>query len=463
MFIETVTTPGLAHNSYVVGAGRRAVVIDPRLDIGVYLRCAEARGARIEAVLETHRNEDLWSGAARLAERVGAQVLHGEGLDWRFGSTVKDGDGLDLGDLQVRILATPGHTDESLTFVAIDRETGDSPVAAFTGDALFVGAVGRADFYPERREEVAGALYDSLHEQILSLGDQALVYPAHGSGSACGGGLATRALSTVGYERRHNRWLGMDRAAFVAEKSRERHPMPPYFSHMERLNLHGKTGPARLPPTRLLPPEEVRERRDDGAHVVDVRSHEAWLGGSVPGSLCLPVDMIASWAGWLLDPEDPVVLVAADAAQAREATRHFARIGLLHVVGMVQGGVAAWETAGLPVQTIRAVGGPELLACWKGPRRSFTLLDVRKDDEWAQGHVPESRHRPLSGLAGKRRNRLDGLPTDRPLVTFCGSGRRAAVAASLLAAAGHEDVRVALGSWQAWQALDGPCETEDDG
>ncbi|MEZ6183699.1 MAG: MBL fold metallo-hydrolase [Planctomycetota bacterium] len=249
MLFETVETPGLAQRSYLIGSQGQAAVIDPRRDCEVYLELARKRGLEIRYVLETHRNEDLISGAPTLAEWTGARVLHGPNPAGpvAYAETVREGERLELGQLILEVLETPGHTDDHLAFALFDQDYPDGAVGVFTGDALFVGDVGRADFYPERREQVAGQLYDSL-QKLLALGDQALIYPAHGAGSVCGSGVAERGFSSIGLERR-NPLLQLDREAFVARKLAETHYIPPYFQLMRRLNLEGAP-----PPPRVLRP-----------------------------------------------------------------------------------------------------------------------------------------------------------------------------------------------------------------
>ena len=225
MLLEKIKTPGLAHLSYLVGSGGQAAVIDPRRDCAIYVEKARAAGLEITHIFETHRNEDLVSVAPILADMTGATVLHGPNPEQPivYAQTVRDGDCFTIGQLNIQVLETPGHTDDHLAYALFDTAYPDKAVGVFTGDALFVGDVGRTDFYPERREEVAGLLYDSL-QKILALGDQAIIYPAHGAGSVCGSSMAEREFSTVGHERVNNPRLQMtDREAFIRFKVSENH------------------------------------------------------------------------------------------------------------------------------------------------------------------------------------------------------------------------------------------------
>jgi hydroxyacylglutathione hydrolase len=244
MFLQIIRSEGLFHLSYLIGHDGRAAVIDPRRDCRIYVDMAHSRGARIEYIFETHRNEDYVIGSKELAHLTGAEIRHGGRLDFEYGRAVADGDTFDLGDLRLEILETPGHTFESISIAVTDTGFGEAPVAVFTGDALFVGDVGRTDFFPDRAEEVAGLLYESIFRKILPLGDQAILYPAHGAGSVCGEGMAEREFSTLGMERISNPVLQMkDRDVFIRFKASEHHDKPPYFRRMEKYNLEGSAPP----------------------------------------------------------------------------------------------------------------------------------------------------------------------------------------------------------------------------
>ncbi len=259
MFLEKVKSEGIAHLSYILGDGSEAVVIDPRRDCEVYINIADREGTRITRIFETHRNEDYVVGSQDLAHRTGATIHHGKGLDFSYGEDVSEGDSFELGDLRLTILETPGHTLESISIVVTDKNYGDDAVAVFTGDALFIGDVGRTDFYPDRAREVAGALYDSIFNKILPLGDQTILCPAHGAGSVCGDSMASREFSTLGHERLNNPVLQKTaREDFIEFKVNEHHYQPPYFRKMEEYNQHGP------PPLDNLPNPVTDESRRGG-------------------------------------------------------------------------------------------------------------------------------------------------------------------------------------------------------
>lgn len=452
MFVETIKTPGLAHLSYVIGAGGRAAVIDPRRDCEVYVERATAQGCRITHILETHRNEDIVSGAPLLAAQTGAEVFHGPDPAGAvaYARTLSEGESFLLDTLLIKVLETPGHTDDSLSFAIYDTAFGNDAVAVFTGDALFVGDVGRTDFYPDRAAEVAGLLYDSLGK-ILALGDQAILYPAHGAGSVCGNNMADREFSTLGYERRHNPMLQIgDRDAFIAKKLAEHHYQPPYFRLMGRLNSEGAAAPRHPLSPRPLDVGEV-ERLAREAVLVDVRGTAAYLGAHPPRSLDLPEDMVSTFAGWLLEPGQPLVLIAKDAAQATTVARHLARIGYDRVVGYLDATMPGWAALGGRLASVPAVGLGEVAQRVDERPRGWTLLDVRGADEVAQGVIEGAE----TIYVGELPQYLDRLDRGRHYTTMCASGARAAIAASVLRRHGFYSVDVFLGSMGAWQRAGG--------
>lgn len=456
MFVETVKTEGLAHLSYVVGDGLTAAVIDPRRDVRVYERIAQRRGVAITHVFETHRNEDLVTGSENLARRTGADVLRGTTDEYQvpYAKMVKEGVRVELGQASLTVLETPGHTMDSICLVLRHGETGDSPLGVFTGDALFVNDVGRTDFYPDRAEEVAGLLYDSLHDKILPLGDQTIVYPAHGAGSVCGQGMADRDFTTIGYEKAHNRRLQLSRKDFLKAKTREHHDYPPYFRRMETLNASQGPGLDACPPLPgPIAVEDFAKKREDGMLMVDLRMVESFAGGHIPGSISLPASMIASFAGWVLPYDTPIGFVAASQAQAERAALQLARIGYDRVEGYLDDAVIGWAKTGRPVETLGGLDGPDFKQALE-EGAGFTVLDVRSKPEVEEGRIKGSTHVFLGELPG----RLDELDRTSPVVTFCGSGQRAGIAASLLKRAGFAKVSVNWGSMAACQALGCPIE-----
>ena len=450
MFLEKIKTPGLSHLSYIIGSGGQAAVIDPRRDFEVYVERARAEGLEITHIFETHRNEDLLSGSPILADLTGATVHHGPNPagNVAFANTTREGDCFELGQLKIEVLETPGHTDDHLAFVIHDSEYSEGPVGVFTGDALFVGDVGRTDFYPERKEEVAGLLFDSL-QKLCRLGDQAIIYPAHGAGSVCGSGMADREFSTIGHERRNNPRLRIsDRDEFIKAKVAEHHYQPPYFRLMERLNLEGADAAPRIMRPRRLGLDDLRESGAD--HLVDVREPLAYAAGHLPGAMCLPVGMIPAFAGWFLGEGDRIALVASEEDQLAHAMAHLVRIGLDNVVGGYVGVVPA-AAQGKAMRSIPMIGTEEVARRLDQDSCEWTLLDVRDADERQDASIDGSEHI----YVGELNKRWKELDRDRHYTLMCASGMRASVAAGWLASQGFKRLDIYLGSMGAWKNAHG--------
>lgn len=449
MFFEKIRSNGLAQLSYIVGDGGRAAVIDPRRDCDIYRQIADREGCRITHIFETHRNEDFVVGSCELMEQTRAEVYHGEDLPFEYGNSVTDGDTFTFGNVSLKILKTPGHTDESISLVLSDLEFSEQPLAVFTGDALFIGDVGRTDFFPERAEEVAGLLYDSIFEKILPLGDHVLIYPAHGAGSVCGSGMASREFSSLGYERRFNPALQVsDRDEFIRNKTSENHYYPPYFRQMEKHNLAGPPLMGKLPWPKPFSADEFDAAMEDGMLALDVRSPEAVAGACIPESLAIPLELIPAYAGWFISPEQKIGLIVQDFADIEPTLRSLVRLGYENVVAYIDEGLHGWEISGRRYARIPSLFAGDLKQ-WQEDGKEFTLLDVREQDEVEQGILAGSTHIYLGELPDK----LDKIPPQRPVVTFCGSGMRAIIAASILKRSGFEQVQICLGSMQACLAI----------
>lgn len=448
MFLETVRSEGLGHLSYFFGHQGSAAVVDPRRDCRVYLDMARERSVRIDYVFETHRHEDYLSGARELGRLAGADVLHGAALDFHHGQPAEEGDLFMVGGLEVKVLETPGHTPESISLALADTTVSRSrPVAVFTGDALFVNEVGRTDFY-DPVQEWAAKLYDSIHNNILPLGDGVILCPAHGAGSVCGLSMADREFSTLGLEREHNPMLQLSRDEFVRRKSAEVHASPPYFRTMERLNKEGSARAVHeMPDMPMLSAEEAALAMKRGALGLDIRSPEAFAGAFIPGTLATPLDMIPAYAGHFLDADRDVVLIPETNQQAEHARTLLLRQGFDRLAGFLAGGMHSWEVQGRAYDRIPAVHVDELTRRIV-EEEDFTLLDVRSKAEYDAGQLSGAMHIPLTELD----SRQDEIPHDRPVTTFCGSGKRAIIAASILKQAGFESVEDSLGSMSACQS-----------
>lgn len=445
MFLRKVKAEGLAHLSYMVGSDGKAAVIDPRRDCGIYLDIADEEGLRITHILETHRNEDYVTGSRELESMTGAAVLHGD-MDFGYGRLVREGDVIDLGQAVLKALATPGHTPESMSYVLYDRSAGPQPVGVFTGDALFVGEVGRTDLFgAENIDRLAPLLFDSLHNKLLPLGKSTIIYPAHGAGSACGGSISDREESTIGLEMVQNKALLLARKEdFVAMKKGEILEKPYYFTRMEDINLAGQPVLGRLPRPPFLSPREFAGIAGNGAAVLDVRAPSSFAGGHVPGAVSVPREILPNYAGWVLEYGGPILLVTDGAEELPEVVRMLVRIGHDRIAGHLGGGTEAWARNGLPLAAFPTVTPADLHKRLSG--EEIHILDVRTEKEWRAGRIEGSQHI----FVGYLKDRLGEVSGDRRIALMCSSGLRGSLAAGILKDAGYDVLNV-LGGTEGWK------------
>lgn len=454
MFLQKIRSEGLSHYSYFVADSGQAAVIDPRRDCQVYLDLASSTASRITHIFETHRNEDYVSGSRELAERTGAAIYHGAVLDFSFGRPVVEGDRFRIGRLELSVLATPGHTVESISLVLRDLSISNDPLMIFTGDALFAGDVGRTDLSgPKKAEWAAGTLYEALHEKILPLGDGVVIFPAHGAGSVCGGDIADLEFTTIGFERTHNPWFLIDKETFIARKKAEHHYRPPYFSMMEKVNRSGPPVLSHLPRPVPIDPQTLAEKMKDGAQILDTRSPEAFGGGHIPGSISLWRDGIPSFAGWVLSYDHPVVIVDDCPDGLDSAIRRLVRLGYDTIGWYLSGGFAAWARSGREIRRLEAWSAAMLREALEKER--FILLDVRdRKNRETMGFIMGSRHI----YVGEVLPRLAEIPRNQKIVVYCDAGFKGSLAASLLLAAGFDHVVNVIGGFSGWKAAGYPVE-----
>jgi hydroxyacylglutathione hydrolase len=454
MWSERIVAEGLSHYSYLIGSGGKAAVIDPRRDCEPYLDLADLHDAMITHIFETHRNEDYVSGAPELAFRCNAPIYHGHKMNFAYGNPVREGDRFMVGTLELSVLETPGHTEESITLVLVDTEVSREPYMVFAGDTLFAGDIARTDFFgPERKAEMAEKIYAGITRKILPLGDGVILCPAHGAGSVCGSETVDHPFSTIGYEKRTNPVLALGNEAFVARRTTESPYLPPYFSQMERVNREGAALLCTLPRARPLSVAAVTSLIASGCQIVDIRSPTAFAAGHIPGSLSLWRDGIASFAGWFLDYERPIVLIDDFSLDLSLVLRQFLRMGYDTTRGWLAGGFPAWSRAARPVG-ITGTCSVQSLSGLLNRTKPF-LLDVRdrKNRERA-GHIPGSVHVYIGELP----QHIPEIPKDRPLVVYCDSGYKGSLASSVLAMHGFSDVTNVLGGMQAWILAGYPVE-----
>ena len=439
MIFRQITHDDLGCASYLIGDNRAGVaaVVDPRFEIDEYLALARYMNVRIEHILETHNHADHVSGHGRLAAATGA-TIHVHRLaepDYEH-EPFDDGWELELGDVLVRALHTPGHRPEHTAFALVDRSRGDKPWAVLSGDTLFVGDIARPDLAVDKRDGARG-IFHSLHEQILTLPDTCEVWPGHLGGSLCGGpGMDMKVSSTIGYEREHNPVLGeIDEDRFVEQSIAKLGPQPPNFKAIVDLNR----GPLLTTGVEVGPltPRQVELKREEGALLVDVRTDEQFDDAHVPGAVCITTlnAGFGTKLAWIADREQEIVLIGRDDEDARSAARLCTAVGVRKIAGFLHGGMTSWREERRDVARIERVAVQDLPARAEADP-DLQILDVRERGEWDAGHLPGSVHMPYHDIHAVP----EGLDPDRPIAVICGSGQRAAVGASLIARFGAGEV-----------------------
>ena len=475
MLLHRLWDPKLAQAGYLIGCteAREALVIDATRDVDQYLALAASLNLRIAHVTETHIHADFVSGSRELAARAGAKLYLSDegGPDWRYAFATSDGaiclhegDGLTMGRVGVEVLHTPGHTPEHLTFLITDGATATEPIAAVTGDFVFVGDVGRPDLL-ERAARVEGTMESAAKTLFRSVQrfklqpDYLQIWPGHGAGSACGKGMSAIPHSTVGYERRFNWAFGVNDETEFVRLVLEGQPDPPtYFGTMKRINQEGPRALGGLPRPNPLPAERMTEVLDRHELVIDTRSSAEYATGHLPGSINIPFNnAFTTWAGWVVPYDRDVYLISAkpDGRQSELALRDLAMIGLDRVAGSFGlDALGAWTHAGRSLAGYGRTSAREL--SHRLDAGTAAVVDVRSRDEWEAGHIPGAANIP----AGEITDRIDELPQGRPLVVHCQGGTRSAIAAGLLDAHGLTEVLDMPGGFTEWETHGLPVERE---
>jgi hydroxyacylglutathione hydrolase len=435
----------LSHASYMIGSDGVACVVDPQRDVSIYLDEASAQGLKIEYIIETHLHADFVSGHRELAASTGAKIYLGA----RAGATfphvpVRDGDEIRFGRAILTFLETPGHTVESVSVTITDLDRGEGPFAVLTGDTLFIGDVGRPDLAPDLTpQQLAGMLFDSLHQKILPLGDDVEVWPAHGAGSLCGKQMRPERQSTIGKERALNYALRpRTKEEFVRLLTAELPERPEYFARDAEINRTGAAALTDLAPLKFLSTEEVMGAQKNGAIVLDTRPSQQFCAAHVPGAVHIALSgQYASWAATLIGLDQSIILVAEDDAALEESRMRLARVGIENIAGGLKNGMSAWTG---PVSEIAQITVEDL----SHDLANVQVIDVRRQPEWDQGHIEGARLIPLNRLAAT----LGELDRARPVAVHCKGGYRSAIAASLIQRAGFENVANVIGGFDAWRA-----------
>jgi len=442
----------LAHASYMVASEGIAAVIDPQRDVDIYIEAAAARGWQIEHIIETHVHADFVSGHGELAQSTGARIYLGAGSGAEFPHfTVADGDEIRFGQCSLRFLQTPGHTIESICIVMRDLGHPELPGVVFTGDTLFVGDVGRPDLSPTHTpQQLAAALYSSLHEKLLTLPDDTRIYPAHGAGSLCGRNMSAESFSTLGRQRETNyALLARSSEEFVHLLTDNLAAAPEYFASEVDLNRKGASPVSQLPPVQPLSAAEVRKLQSEGRVVLDTRPAGDFAAAHVPGSIHVALTgQYASWAARILGIDTPLIIVGEDDEHVRESRLRLARVGMESVIGYLEDGVAGWARSGNGLDSIPQITAKDLRDMLETEPERVTVLDVREPAEVESGAIENSIHVPL----GKLRSRAAELKSAKLLVVHCKGGYRSSIATSILRGAGHQEVANLMGGFDAWKA-----------
>lgn len=451
MLLKHFFTPKIAHSSYILAGKSSCAVIDPQRDVDIYLEEARGLGVDITHIIQTHLHADFVTGDTELAASTGAKIHVAASAGCSFDHVgLSEGDNIHIEDMELRVLETPGHTPEHLCYVVIDHSRGDTPVGVFSGDTLFVGDVGRPDLFPERAQELAGKLYDSLHGKLLTLADHVELYPAHGAGSLCGRAMGAKWRSTIGYERIYNAALQIeDKAEFIRSLNEGMPPAPDHFSRCSDINRRGAPRGSQIPRPASTDVDAAKQLIESKAvEVLDTRSYHAFAGGHLPGAWHLDLSgNFPTFAGWVLPTDKDLLLVADDHQKVDEAVRWARRVGVDRITGFLDGGLTAWATSGCRTTSIELLSAEELHDMITGAEK-FVLLDVRAPLEYADNHIDGAVNIPVAEL----RSRHEELDPQARTVLVCSSGNRSSLGAGILKQKGFSRVCNVAGGMSGYSA-----------
>src|SRR5690554_456293 len=442
MKVEQIYTGCLAQGAYYIESKGEAVVIDPLREVQPYLETAKATGAKIKYVLETHFHADFVSGHIDLAKQTGATIVFGPNASPKFDTYIAtDGEVLKVGDVSIKVLHTPGHTMESVSYLLLDKD--GKPHAVFTGDTLFLGDVGRPDLAVKSdltQAELAGKLYDSLRTKIMTLPDDVIVYPGHGAGSACGKNMRKETVGSIGEEKATNYVLRADmtKEEFVKEVTTDLAPPPSYFPKNVAMNRDGYESINAVLDRGLqaLSPEAFDAAANEtGALVLDTRNPNVFVQGFIPNSISIGIDGgFAPWVGTLIPDINQPILIVADPGREEEVVTRLARVGYDNSIGFLEGGFESWKNSGKETDRIESIQ-PETLA-ERMKKAELNIVDVRKPSEYEGGHVEKAALRPLD-LINIQMSEYDKA---KVAYVYCAGGYRSVIACSILKARGYENL-----------------------
>ena len=459
MDVKQIYTGCLAQGAYYIESDGEAAIVDPLREVQPYLNLAKDRGARIKYVLETHFHADFVSGHLTLAQKTGAPIVFGPNASPEFEThSAADGERLKLGNIEIEVLHTPGHTMESTTYLLRD-ETGN-PHAIFSGDTLFLGDVGRPDLAQKSEltiEDLAGHLFDSLRNKIMTLPDNTIVYPGHGAGSACGKNMSKETVGTLGDQKATNYALRADmtRDEFILEVTDGLSPPPGYFPMNVAMNKKGydSIDSVMQRGTRPLSPEAFESvANETDAVMLDIRATHEFVERHIPRSTFIGLaGGFAPWVGaMIVDVKQPILLIANE-SQIEEAITRLSRVGFDNVLGYLEGGLEAWVDNGKETDHIETADA-QAFADALDANPQTKVVDVRKAGEFASEHVEGAIHISLEFLA----NKIDFIPKDETFYLHCAAGYRSLIAHSLLKARGYHNAIDILGGFKAISKTDAP-------
>lgn len=445
MQVQQLYTNCLAQAAYYIESEGEIAIIDPLRDYEAYIEMAKQNGAKIKYIFETHFHADFVSGHIDLAKQTGATIVYGPTTQTTYPVHVAtDGEELKVGKLTIRILHTPGHTPESSSFLLLDEQ--GKEYCVFTGDTLFVGDVGRPDLLDGimTKEELAGMMYDSLRNKIMTLPDAVTVYPAHGPGSACGKNIGKETFSTIGEQKASNYALQpMTKDQFIAAVTDGIAPAPAYFFKDAKLNKQGYASMDDVLTKGLsaLSVADFESKMKDGVTIIDTRIPDVFELGFIPKAINFGLNgQYAIWAATLLDITQPVLIIA-DAGKEKESIERLARVGFDNILGYLQGGFEAWKDADKRWDMIISVDEEEFELDAK--HTDIKILDVRKPGEFNDGHLTQATHFSLDKIAAE----YASLDKDGEYLVHCAGGYRSMIAASYLKSKGFQRVKNVIGGW----------------
>ncbi len=454
MYVQQFFIKGISHSSYLLGADKECAIVDPARDVDVYIEAAEEMGMKITKILETHLHADFVSGHMDLAKLTGAQIYAPASAKCAFSHMpVKENDVIEMENLHIRIIETPGHTPEHIAYIVTDLSRGKEPVGVFCGDTLFVGDVGRPDLFPGMAKDLASKLFDSL-KKLKKLPDYTEVYPAHGAGSLCGRAMGAKRRSTIGYEKLHNAPFAMtDRKEFIKSLTTDMPAAPDHFARCSDINRKGPALTDKLPVMKALTPDKFRKAINKNTIVLDIRNYDAFGAQHIKNSYAIDYGgNFATFAGWVLPPDKNIMIVARDLHQAQGAVKWLRRVGLDNVTGYLKGGMFEWMKAGYEAEHIQQMSPSEIIKAMKTGK--YQLIDVRAEGEFQNVRIKNSVNIP----APDTRKRFNEIDKTKKTILMCTTGHRSSLAASILSQKGIGNLFNAAGGITGYTAAGFPLE-----